>query len=169
MATTSTNLGLNIPTGDDTVDFDKFFTQNFNKIDTLAAPKPYVEAVKPDTANIQPSTWTRIQSTAVSFGSGTWNNSGTYTIGSEGTYAFYLSSYMNLPTGSKQYAAVYVNGVLYDKNRLGEKQSGSIGDANLIGTTFIKLLIGDVVSFYIYHNDPSAAVLTLASMKIVKL
>jgi hypothetical protein len=33
MSTTSPNIGLNIPVGTDTVDFDKFFIQNFNAID----------------------------------------------------------------------------------------------------------------------------------------
>ena|SRR5437763_624148 len=33
MSTTSPNIGLNIPVGTDTVDFDKFFIQNLNAID----------------------------------------------------------------------------------------------------------------------------------------
>jgi hypothetical protein len=132
--------------------------------------QPFVESNKSVAANIQPSTWTKIQNTAnTNRGGGTWSN-GDYTVPSDGVYQCTLAAYIsNLTAGASLRTGVYVNGVFGDQNGLSQKQAYGAGDGIVNGSVIINCVAGDVLSFWIYQGTASVQSLVYAHMKITKL
>lgn len=132
--------------------------------------QPYLESNKTASATIQPSTWTKVQNIgATNIGGGTWNN-GDYTVPLDGVYLCVLSAYVDgLTDGKTVHTAVYKNGSLSNENRLEQRQASGTADGMLIGSTFLKCNLGDILSFYVFHGDTVARSLVYAHMKIIKL
>lgn len=133
--------------------------------------KPFLDVSKTDAAVIAVNTWTKIIPNILTsnVGGGGWG-AGTYTVPSSGVYQIYMSvSLASMIAGHSIYTAAYVNGSLFDKTRIAQKQMSGENDGIVIGSTTLHLSAGDKLDFWVYQNSAGAKNLNYSYMRVVKI
>jgi hypothetical protein len=133
--------------------------------------QPYLEVSKTDVPAIQPSAFTKLIPNILdaNIGGGTWA-AGVYTVPTSGVYLVHLVTKLaNIVAGASQFSGIYVNDVVLDKNRIGQRQNSGLIDDVMVGSIPIKLTTGDKLSAWVFHSDTVARNLNYAYMRIVKL